>query len=88
MKILKRYTDRSRVMPARGGASAGEIPRAKPTDKAPGSRERECAGRKTTRMNDRLRPRKEIASSAEPAQYKRRRKVVPDPIMGERRPAG
>jgi hypothetical protein len=63
-------------------APSGEIPRAKPTDEAPGKRGRECAGRNDV-MNDRLRPRKKMTPSAEPAQYWRRQQVAPDNDQGE-----
>ena len=63
-------------------APTGETPRAKPTDKAPGKRGRECAGR-NDEMNDRLRPRKKMAPSAEPAQCWRRQQVAPDDDRGE-----
>lgn len=62
-------------------APAGEIPRAKPIDEAPVERERECAGRNDV-MNDRTRPRKTKAPSAEPAQYRRRQQVTPDDDHG------
>jgi len=53
----------------------------KPTDEAPDMWERECAGR-NDEMNDRLRPRKKMAPSAEPAQYWRRQQAIPDVDQG------